>query len=408
MNCRFCRHPSVVEFLDLGFSPLSNAFLDSSGLNRPEMYYPLRLMVCDQCWLVQIDEYESPARIFHDDYAYFSSYSASWVRHAQQYAGMITERLKLGPHSCVVEIAANDGYLLQFFKQAGIPCFGVEPAGNTAQVARTKGIEIIEEFFGAHVAAEIVSAKGRANLIAANNVLAHVPDPNDFVSGLKVLLDNDGVVTIEVPYLANLVDFNQFDTVYHEHFSYFSMFTLTKLFQSHALEIFDFEHLTTHGGSLRLYVQHRGHARSVEAKVGLLLKSEERKGMQTLEYYRPFQKTVDSIKNSFLDFLIENISAGKKITAYGAAAKGNTLLNYCGVRHDLIEYVVDASPHKQGRFLPGSHIPVYGPEKINETRPDFLVILPWNIRDEIMHLTRHVRDWGCRYVTAIPEVAVFD
>jgi SAM-dependent methyltransferase len=347
------------EFIDLVNAPPSNSFLTKGQLNEPEVFYPLKLLVCEKCWLVQVDEYKKSDEIFSDNYAYFSSYSKSWLDHARRYVNMIIDRLGLNSRSHVIEIASNDGYLLQYFKETQIPCLGIEPSANTAQAAREIGIETIVEFFGVDLARRLSLKGKKADLIIGNNVLAHVPDINDFVAGLKIALKNDGVVTMEFPHLMRLIEQNQFDTIYHEHFSYYSFYTARRIFEKHGLELFDVEQLPTHGGSLRIYARHKEDASKItSSNVATLLKEEEARGMLSLSYYKGFQPNVDKVKYDFVNFLLNQKKNRKKVAAYGAAAKGNTLLNYCGVKKDLIKFVVDASPHKQGKFLPGSHIPV--------------------------------------------------
>ena len=395
MKCRFCHTPLGHEFIDLVNAPPSNAFLTPDQLDTPEVFYPLKLYVCTDCHLVQIGEYKRSEEIFSDAYLYFSSYSRSWLDHARRYVEMITDRLKLGAHSLVIEIASNDGYLLQYFKAAGVPCLGIEPAESTAAVARKKGIEVIGAFFGKTLASQLAAENRRADLIVGNNVLAHVPDINDFVAGIKTALKDHGVATMEFPHLLQLVENNQFDTIYHEHFSYFSFKTAHRIFSSHGLTVFDVEELPTHGGSIRIYAGHQeDQSRSVSGAVSALLEKERTAGMDRIEYYSTFQTRADAIKCDLLKFLIEQKRRSQKVIAYGAAAKGNTLLNYCGIKKDLIAFAVDASPHKQGRFLPGSHIPVVSEEKLREAKPDFIVILPWNIQTEIMEQLSYVRQWG--------------
>lgn len=407
MKCRFCNHELKYEFIDLVNSPPSNSFLTKEQLNEPETFYPLKLFVCEKCWLVQIDEYKSADEIFSQEYAYFSSYSTTWLQHAKSYVDMITEKLGLNPSSSVIEIASNDGYLLQYFQQKQIPCMGIEPTKSTAQVCRAKGIQVIEDFFGKKLATELSENNKQADLLIGNNVLAHVPDINDFVGGLKIALKPDGVVTMEFPHLMRLVEQNQFDTIYHEHFSYFSFHTVKDVFASHGLDIFDVEELSTHGGSLRIYAKHKEDTtRSVSDNVTTLNNEEIRREMLDLKYYQSFQEQVNRVKNDLLSFLIEQKRHGKTVAAYGAAAKGNTLLNYCGIKKDLIRFVVDASPYKQGKYLPGNHIPVFSKEKIRDIKPDVILILPWNIKDEIMEQIGYIREWGGRFVLPIPILEV--
>ena len=408
MKCRFCHHKLTHEFIDLVNAPPSNSFLTKDQLNEPEVFYPLKLLVCEKCWLVQVDEYKKSDEIFSEDYAYFSSYSKSWLDHARRYVNMIIDRLGLNSRSHVIEIASNDGYLLQYFKEKQIPCLGIEPSANTAQAAREKGIETLEGFFGVDLARRLSLKGKKADLIIGNNVLAHVPDINDFVAGLKIALKNDGVVTMEFPHLMRLIEQNQFDTIYHEHFSYYSFCTARRIFEKHGLELFDVEQLQTHGGSLRIYARHKEDAsKSITPNVVALLKEEEARGILTFSYYKGFQANVDKVKYDFVNFLLNQKKHRKKVVAYGAAAKGNTLLNYCGVKKDLIKFVVDASPYKQGKFLPGSHILVVREEEIKKTKPDYILILPWNIKDEITGQLSYIREWGGKFIVPIPEIRIF-
>lgn len=408
MRCRFCNNNLTHEFIDLVNSPPSNSFLTKEQLNEPEIFYPLKLYVCDKCFLVQIDEYKKSDDIFNKDYAYFSSYSKIWLDHARKYVDMITARLQLDAGSNVMEIASNDGYLLQYFLNKQIPCMGIEPSANTAQAAREKGIETLEEFFGADLAESLAQEGEKADLIIGNNVLAHVPDINDFVKGLKIALNSGGVITMEFPHLMRLVEQNQFDTIYHEHFSYLSFLTVREIFAVHELDIFDVEELPTHGGSLRIYARHReDSAEAISSNVNALHASESVAGMNDLPYYRGFQSKADNVKYLLLSFLLEQKQSGIKVVGYGAAAKGNTLLNYCGIKKDLIRFVVDASPHKQGKYLPGSHIPVVKEDEITRFKPDYVLILPWNIQDEIMNQLSYVRKWGGKFLTTVPELKLF-
>ncbi|MGD9175790.1 MAG: class I SAM-dependent methyltransferase [Desulfobacterales bacterium] len=405
MKCRFCQHKLHHEFIDLGATPPSNSFLTKDQLNEPEVFYPLKLYVCENCFLVQVDEYKKSAEIFNQNYAYFSSFSTSWLEHAKKYVALITEKLELTGKAYVIEIASNDGYLLQYFKEKQIPCLGIEPSANTAKAAREKGIETLEAFFGVDLAQRLFQQGKTANLIIGNNVLAHVPDINDFVAGLKIVLKNDGVVTMEFPHLMRLVEENQFDTIYHEHFSYFSFHTVRHIFANHGLIVFDVEEIPTHGGSLRIYAgHHEDNSKPITKAVAGLLKKETAKGMLKLDYYQNVQQKADKVKYELLEFLIEQKIRGKKVVAYGAAAKGNTLLNYCGVKRDLIEFVVDASPHKRGKFTPGSHIPIVSPSALIEYQPDWVVIFPWNIANEVIRQQGSVRDWGGKFVVAVPEL----
>ncbi len=403
MKCRFCHERLCDVFLDLGSAPPSNAFLRAEDLNAAEAWFPLRLFTCNACHLVQVDEVQGHDALFSSDYVYFSSYSRSWLQHAERYVTRAVERLQLGSRDLVVEIASNDGYLLQYVQQRGIPCIGIEPTASTAAAARARGIENVERFFGRNFADAFAQGRGKASLIIANNVLAHVPDLNDFVAGLAIALADEGCITVEFPHLLQLVEQCQFDTVYHEHFSYFSFHTVQKVFACHGLRIWDVEELSTHGGSLRLWSCHDGASRKATPAVPAMLSKERDAGMFDIGWYQGFQAQADRIKHELLAFLLDCKRNGKKIVGYGAAAKGNTLLNYAGVRPDLLPYVVDASPHKQGRYLPGSRIPVVTETRILETRPDFVLILPWNLREEIKTQLAYIRAWGGRFVTCIPE-----
>jgi SAM-dependent methyltransferase len=405
-TCRFCGSHLTHVFVDLGMSPLSNAYLKPAHLNRMEPFYPLRPHVCDRCFLVQVEEFESPGQIFND-YSYFSSFSDSWLQHAKIYTDMIVERMGLDHRHRVVEIASNDGYLLQHFAAKGIPVLGIEPAANVAKAAVQRGIPTLVEFFGEPLARRLVAEAKGADLIIGNNVLAHVPNLNDFVEGMKILLQPRGVITLEFPHLLRLIEGNQFDTIYHEHFSYFSFQTACKIMNAHGLIVFDVEELSTHGGSLRIYARHQGDpSKPVGGRIEDLAAREEKAALADLETYRSFQEKVKSTKRKFLDFLIAVKSEGKSVVGYGAPAKGNTLLNYCGVRTDFLDYTVDRSPHKQGHFLPGTHIPIHHPDRISETRPDYVLILPWNLTDEIMAQMSYIREWGGQFVVPIPEVRV--
>ncbi|MDZ7751186.1 MAG: class I SAM-dependent methyltransferase [Gammaproteobacteria bacterium] len=406
LTCRACGEPLEVSFADLGMSPLSNAYLREQDLGRMEAFFPLHARVCSHCLLVQVEELVAPADIF-GDYSYFSSYSESWLTHCRDYAATVIERLGLDGGSLVLELASNDGYLLESFRAAGIPCLGVEPAVNVAAVARARGIETVSAFFGTDLARRLAAERGRARLVIANNVLAHVPDLNDFVAGIGLVLAPGGTATLEFPHLLRLIEGNQFDTIYHEHFSYFSLLTVRTVFEHHGLQVYHVEELPTHGGSLRLYVCHRddaGHPESVA--VARVMASERVFGLHQLDVYRAFAERVKRTKRDILAFLIEARNEGRRIAAYGAPAKGNTLLNYCGIRTDFIDFTVDRSPHKQGRYLPGTHIPVHAPEVIARERPDDLFILPWNLRDEIIDQMGFIRDWGGRFVVPIPTPEV--
>lgn len=403
----FCGTPLRITFVDLGMSPLCESYVSREQLNHMEPFYPLHAFVCESCFLVQLEEYVSPAEIFAE-YAYFSSYSVSWVQHMKRYTEMIVRRLNLGPKSFVVEIASNDGYLLQHFVAAGIPVLGIEPAANIAKVAVAKGIPTLVEFFGEALARRLAAEGKQADLIAGANVLAQVPDVNDFVRGIKSLLKPRGVVTIEFPHLMRLIQENQFDTIYHEHFSYFSFLTAEKIFAAHGIILFDVEEIPTHGGSLRIFGTHAGESTcAVGPRVKELREREERMGFNRLEVYSTFTEQVKETKRKLLEFLVRAKRQGKSIAGYGAPGKGNTLLNYCGIRTDFIDYTVDRNTYKQGKFLPGTHIPIYSPEKIEETKPDYVLILPWNFKDEIMSQMSHIRTWGGQFVIPIPEVSVY-
>ncbi|CAN2039939.1 Class I SAM-dependent methyltransferase [Candidatus Magnetomoraceae bacterium gMMP-15] len=403
MKCRFCNNTLKYEFIDLINSPPSNSFLTEEELNKPEIFYPLKLYICDKCFLVQIAEYKKSDDIFSNKYVYFSSYSLSWLEYAKQYVEMVTEQFGLNNDSLVIEIGSNDGYLLQYFKD--IPCFGIDPSTGPAIAANEKKIKTLEEFFCAELAEKLVRQGEKADLIIGNNVLAHVPNIKNFVKGLKILLKENGVITMEFPHLMNLIEQNQFDTIYHEHFSYLSFFIVMKIFSAYSLEIFDVEKLTVHGGSLRIYAKHDiDKTKVVKQSVQNILQEEQQKKLNSLEGYRNFYKKVNEIKYKLLEFLITNKKAGKRIAAYGAAAKGNTLLNYCGIKKDLIEFVVDASPHKQGMFLPGSHIPVVDENMLKRVKPDFIIILPWNIKDEIIKQLQYIQDWGGKFLLPVPDV----
>jgi SAM-dependent methyltransferase len=393
-------------FLDLGSAPPSNAFLSPDALSAPEINYPLKLYTCRNCFLVQLDEVQSRAQIFAPDYIYYSSFSRSWLAHAERYVVQAISRLGLNRDSLVMEIASNDGYLLQYVGARGIQCVGIEPTAGTARAARGKGIETIERFFGSEFATEFVRDRRHADLIVANNVLAHVPDLNDFVAGLAQVLAPEGTITAEFPHLMNLVAQRQFDTVYHEHFSYFSFHTVRAVFAARALRIYDVELLPSHGGSLRVWAAHRSSGHEETSAIVALLKAEADAGMRDPAYYQGFQKQADAVKNGLLEFLLEQRRSGRKIAGYGAAAKGNTLLNYAGVRPDLLPYVVDASPHKQGKHLPGSRIPVVAADRLREHQPDFVLILPWNIAPEIAEQLDYIRQWNGRFVTAVPQLEI--
>jgi len=405
--CRFCNEPLKHVFLDLGKSPLANSFLKKEMLNKSEQFFPLCVYVCDKCFLVQLPEYENPENIF-GDYAYFSSYSDTWLKHAENYVNGMLNRFSFDKNNLVVEIASNDGYLLQYFKKKEIPILGIEPASNVAKVAKQKGIPTLVKFFGTETAKELVKEGRLADLIIGNNVLAHVPNLNDFVNGLKILLKETGIITLEFPHLMKLIQHNQFDTIYQEHFSYFSLLTVERIFSSHGLKIFDVEEIPTHGGSLRIYIKHiKNDLISTDESVQDLLKRENQFGLDNLLTYTNFVSKVQKIKEIIREFFMSAKNDGKAVVCYGAAAKGNTLLNYCGIGIDFIDYIVDRSTFKQGLFLPGTHIPIKEPNEVRKTKPDYLVILPWNLKEEIMEQMSYIRDWGGKFVVLISEVKIF-
>lgn len=404
MNCRFCRAPLRRKFVDLGRAPLSNACLTAEQLRLPEPHYPLCAYVCEECLLVQVEEVAPVEQIF-GDYLYFSSYSDAWLRHADAYAGHMTDELRLDAQSLVVEVASNDGYLLQYFRKRGVGVLGVEPAANVAAVAIGKGIATEVAYFGIETACRLAE-RGKADLICANNVLAHVPDLNGFVAGFSVLLKTSGIITVEIPHLLRLIAGTQFDTIYHEHFSYFSLLVVDRLFARHGLFVFDVDRLATHGGSLRVHACHAGANRQRTARYYAVLAEERAAGLDRMESYDCFNEAVVDAKCALLEFLIKARRAGELVVGYGAPAKGNTLLNYCGVGPELLAFTVDRNPHKQGRYLPGSQIPVFSPERILQIRPDYVLILPWNLRDEIVGQMHAVRDWGGRFVVPIPRAQV--
>jgi 2-polyprenyl-3-methyl-5-hydroxy-6-metoxy-1,4-benzoquinol methylase len=407
MQCRFCKTELNNIFIDLINAPASNSFLEAEELNEPETYYPLKVYTCQNCFLVQVDEYKKSDAIFNNKYVYFSSFSKTWLEHAKNYVHKVTERFQLNSSSKVIEIASNDGYLLQYFKEKNVPVLGVEPTANTAAVAIEKGIETEIDFFGVSLAKHLAAKGITADLLLGNNVLAHVPDILDFVGGMKIILKPAGVITMEFPHLMQLVENNQFDTIYHEHFSYLSFTTVKIIFESQALELFDVEELTTHGGSLRIYAKHReDQSKPILDSVTGLLEKEKQKGMLGLKYYGDFQQKALRIKLDLLAFLVGQKNASKKVAAYGAAAKGNTLLNFCGVKSDLVDFVVDANPHKQDKYLPASHIPVMSEEVLKTTKPDYILILPWNLKQEIMSQLSYVREWGAHFVVPIPQLEI--
>lgn len=404
--CRFCAAPLSYTFADLGVAPLSNAFLEEADLSRMEPFYPLHAFVCESCFLVQLDEFEAPERLF-SEYAYFSSFSTTWLEHCRLFVEDVCERLSLGPSSRVVEIASNDGYLLQYFRERGLEVLGIEPAENVAKTAVSRGIPTLTRFFGAELASELAPAHA-ADLLVANNVLAHVPNLNDFVGGLDVLLAAGGTVTLEFPHLLRLVEEVQFDTIYHEHFSYFSFRTAERIFEAHGLAVYDVEEVSTHGGSLRIYARHAEAAPERSARAAGLAERERAAGLEDVATFLRFGDRVEELRREILAFFVEAKKKGATIVGYGAPAKGNTLLNYCGVRTDFLDYTVDRNPWKQGRYLPGTHIPVRAPEAVAETRPDYLFILPWNLEGEIIEQMSFIREWGGRFVTPSPAVRIHE
>ncbi len=408
MNCRHCGQALTTPFLDLGNAPPSNAYLRANALKLPETTYPLRLMVCDSCHLVQTEDYAGSEALFTEDYSYFSSFSSSWLAHAKHYAEMMIKRFGLSAQSCLVEVAANDGYLLQYVKANGIPCYGVEPTKSTAIAAREKGIEIVEAFFDVSLAQQLLQQGKQADVMVANNVLAHVPFINDFVAGFATLLKPQGVATFEFPHLLNMVKLNQFDTVYHEHFSYLSITTVKQIFERNGLSVFDVETLPTHGGSLRVYAQRVDTgSQSVHHRVVEMLDIEQKAGINRLSFYQDFQYKAEQVKNDVLLFLIQAKQSGEKVVGYGAAAKGNTLLNFAGVKPDLLPYIVDKNPAKQGKYMPASHIPIVDEEKMKVDKPNYVLILPWNIKEEVMTQLAYIREWGGLFVVAVPSLVVF-
>lgn len=407
MNCRFCQTPLEHVFIDLVNSPASNSFLTHAQLNEPETFYPLKVYTCPTCFLVQIDEYKKSDAIFDSDYVYFSSFSTSWLTHAKRYVAMTTDRFQLKGDSLVIEIASNDGYLLQYFVEKNVPVLGIEPTANTAAVALEKGVPTITRFFGTELARELAEQGRMADLFLGNNVLAHVPDIVDLVAGMKIILKPGGVITMEFPHLLNLIRQNQFDTIYHEHFSYLSFYTVSQIFASQGLTMFDVEEIPTHGGSLRIFAKHaENDTLPISPNVATLLQKEADAGLTAIDSYSGFPAKAAQVKLGLLTFLIEQKRAGKSVAAYGAAAKGNTLLNFCGVKNDLIEFVVDLNPAKQDKFLPASHIPVVREAVLKAEKPDYVLILPWNLRDEITQQLAYIREWGGQFVVAIPELTV--
>lgn len=407
MKCRHCGSPLNLPLVDLGSAPPSNAYLTELAMHAPEKWFPLRVLVCDRCWLAQTEDFSQANELFDAEYAYFSGFSSSWLKHCEAYVAAMVQRFSLGAESHVVEVAANDGYLLQYVQARNIPCTGVEPTASTAVVARSKGISIIQEFFGVDLARKMVSSGIRADLTAANNVLAHVPDINDFVAGFAELLKADGVATFEFPHLMRLMENNQFDTIYHEHYSYLSLTAVLTIFEANGLTVFDVEEIPTHGGSLRVFAQRSDLGRrALEESVRNVVETERDCGMRTRDYYDGFNDNTNAVKDAFLTFLLDAKKDRKKVVAYGAAAKGNTLMNYAGVRSDMIQFVVDRNPAKQGKFMPGSRVPIVAEERIRESKPAYIVIFPWNLRDEVVEQLSYVKEWGARFVTVIPQLRI--
>lgn len=407
MQCRFCKKELTDIFIDLENSPASNSFLTAEELNEPEVFYPLKVYTCSNCFLVQVDEYKKSDTIFNNDYVYFSSYSKSWLAHAKNYTDLMIARFGFNTQSNVIEIASNDGYLLQYFKEKQVPVLGIEPTANTAKVAEEKGIPSVIDFFGVRLATKLAAENKKADLLLGNNVLAHVPDIVDFVAGMKIILKETGVITMEFPHLVQLIDNSQFDTIYHEHFSYLSFHTVKQIFASQSLQLFDVEEIHTHGGSLRIYAKHADDdSHPVSENVAILLKKEMDKGITSSVYYKNFQQKALKIKLDITDFIIQQKRKGKRVAAYGAAAKGNTLLNYCGIKKDMVDFVVDANPHKQNKFLPASHIPVMNEQYLKNAKPDFVIILPWNLKEEIAGQLEYIKEWGGRFVVPVPALEI--
>jgi SAM-dependent methyltransferase len=407
-QCRFCKSNLATTFVDLGMSPPCQTHIEPQQLNHMEAFYPLHAWVCDSCFLVQLEEYVAPSDIF-SEYAYFSSYADSWVEHARQYTELMRSRFNLDKNSLVMEIASNDGYLLQHFVHAGVPVLGIEPAANIAKVAMERGVRTVVQFHGRKTAQETVPKYGKADLVLGNNVLAHVPDLNDFVAGMKTLLKPGGIITMEFPHLQRLMEQNQFDTIYHEHFSYFSFLTVTRVFATHGITLFDVDELSTHGGSIRIYGRHDDDSsKPITDRANKLLSRERSLGFEKIETYRHFSDQVKLTKRKILAFLIDLKNKGKTVVGYGAPGKGNTLLNYCGIRTDLLDYTVDRNPYKQGKYTPGTHIPILAPEQIAKTKPDYIFILPWNLEKEITSQMAYVREWGCKFIVPIPEPKILD
>jgi hypothetical protein len=408
MKCRHCNSSLEHVFADLGTSPPSNSYLREDQLNKPELFYPLRVKVCESCWLVQAEDFTNREEFFSNDYAYFSSFSTTWLIHAKEYVQKMTERFKLGKDSFVVEVASNDGYLLQFFKDILVPCLGIEPTKSTADAATIKGIPTLQDFFGRKLADSLARENKKADLTAANNVLAHVPDINDFIGGFSILLKDTGVATFEFPHLLQLVNHTQFDTIYHEHYSYLSLLAVQKIFLENGLEVFDVEELPTHGGSLRVFAQKKNIGKQpISTRVTELLREEKSASIDSIKFYQGFQDKINTAKNRMLEFLIKANQDKSLVIGYGAAAKGNTFLNYAGIRSDLISFVVDKNPHKQNKFLPGSRIPIYSEQMIKDKKPNYVVIFPWNLKTEISNQLSYIREWGGKFVVAIPELEVF-
>lgn len=406
MKCRHCSKTLEHNFMDLGFAPPSNAYLTQDKLTKPEVYYPLNIKVCNDCWLVQTEDYAEADELFDADYAYFSSTSKGWLKHAENYADKMIDALELSKESFVVEVASNDGYLLKNFQNKNIPCLGIEPTDSTAKAAEDLGIEVIRQFFGENLGLELAENDRQADLIAGNNVYAHVPDINDFTRGLKAALKPKGTITLEFPHLMQLIQHNQFDTIYHEHFSYLSLLSVQEIFDKSGLRIFDVEEFTTHGGSLRIYGCHNDDERQNTIHVEEIIEAEIESGLKSIQTYAEFQQKADKVKDDLLAFLIEQKRLGKTVAAYGAAAKGNTLLNYAGVKPDLLPFVCDAAEAKQGKFMPGSHIPILKPEELEKNRPDFVIILPWNIAKEVIEQNKNIKDAGTKFVTAVPQLEI--
>ena len=409
MMCRHCGAELTLPLIDLGSAPPSNAYLTDETLHAPERWYPLRVLVCTICWLAQTEDYAGADELFSADYAYFSSYSTTWVQHAKRYVAEMTDRFDINRSSFVIEVAANDGYLLQFVKERGIPCLGIEPTGSTAAAARARGIEIVENFFDTHLARKLAATGRQADLLVANNVLGHVPDINDFVAGFAILLKPSGIATFEFPHLLSLVMKNEFDTIYHEHFSYLSLIALTRIFERNGLGVFDVVELNTHGGSLRIFAQRLDvGGRKPSSDVAELMAREQAAGVASPSFYAGFQDKADGVKNDLVAFLIQAKDGGKTVAGYGAAAKGNTLLNYSGLRPDLLAWVADRNPAKQGKYLPGSRIPIVSDSRIMAERPEYIVVLPWNLLDEVIVQLAYVREWGGHLVTAVPSLRVYE